>query len=101
MESVLKKSIAELDIRVPVLHIKNNQYLFGHQKVQAELKDNKVMLRVKGEAMSMEEYKEKLEGGARESIAKICQANKITLEQFAQRAASGDEGLKELQSADT
>ena len=80
MEQLLKKSIQELDIRVPVQHLKNNQYLFGHQKVQAELKDNKIMLRVKGEQMSIKEYKEKLEEGVRQSIAKICQANKIDLE---------------------
>ena len=32
-ESALKKSIIELDIRVPVHHSKNNTYVFGHQKV--------------------------------------------------------------------
>ena len=42
LDQYLKKSITELDIRVPVQHVKGNQYLFGHQKVQAELKDGKL-----------------------------------------------------------
>ena len=56
LESLVKKNITELDIRVPVQHIKNNQYLFGHQKVQVEIKDKKkLLLRIKDEQMTIEE----------------------------------------------
>jgi hypothetical protein len=79
MESALKKSITELDIRVPVQHIKSNQYLFGHQKVQAELKEGKIMLRVKGEQMTIEDYKENVEEGVRDTITLYCHTNKIDL----------------------
>ena len=87
LESMLKKSVKENDIRVPISHLKNNQYFFGLQKVQVDLQDNNIMLKYNGENITVEEYKEQYEIKMRECVAQYCKDNKIDLEEFAQKAA--------------
>ena len=59
---MLKKGIKEFDIRVPIQHIKNNQYLYGLQKVQMELQNDTVLLvKCKGETLALDKFKEKYE----------------------------------------
>ena len=98
LEQLMKKSIAELDIRIPVQHVKGNQYLLGHLKTQVEIKDNKLQLRIKGEQMSIEEFKERIEQDTRAIIAQFCKAKNIDLKKFAQKAIAGDKDLQDLES---
>lgn len=91
LESVLKKAIKENDIRVPIQHHKNNQYIYGLQKVQIDLQDDALMVKYKGETLTIEEFKEKYEDQMRESIVEHCQENKISdLNEFATKASDFD-----------
>lgn len=69
---MLKKAIKENDIRVPIQHHKNNQYIYGLQKVQIDLQENDLMVKFKGETLPIVEFKEKYEEQMRENIAEHC-----------------------------
>lgn len=48
LDQEIAKLIKEMNIRIPILHIKGKLYLIGHRRMNADIKRNEVYLRVGG-----------------------------------------------------
>jgi hypothetical protein len=48
LDMEINKLINEMNIRIPVMHIKDKLYLIGHKRLNAEIRGNDVMLRIGG-----------------------------------------------------
>jgi len=52
----IEKKCMEMSIQVPIVHIKNDLYLFGHQRCNILMKSGNLTLRIGGGYHTFEKY---------------------------------------------
>jgi len=81
VDELLGRFIERNNVRIPIHRIEKGSYLFGTKKVAAVLKDGRLLIRVGGGFMSLEEYFDKNADKEQEKLKTLMAKEKKKLDE--------------------